>query len=405
MSVVSGVRRVNVSGSLAGYADGFEVELRRLGFTPLSIVGQLRLMAHLSRWLDAKCLCVSGLSVEGVESFLRDRRSRHAALFSRKALRPLLDWLAACGVISEETSRSAPRRDPLVLGQFEQYLLAERRLQLGTAAAHVARARRFLGGYCPPGGVAALGAADVTRALLEEGAYRRAVSVKKFATTLRVFLRFCFLTGLIDRDLTGATLVIRSPQPSLLPVGVSPAEVETLLGACDRETALGRREYAVIVLLARLGLRAGEVAGLRLEDIDWHQGEILIRGKGAKDERLPLPADVGEAVADYLVHARPADTDHRQVFGTVRAPRRRLSSPAVWAIVQRACDRGGVQRFGPHRLRHSLGEAMVAAEVPLAAIGQVLRHESPLTTASYARVDVAGLRSLALPWPTGGHQS
>jgi site-specific recombinase XerD len=118
-----------------------------------------------------------------------------------------------------------------------------------------------------------------------------------------------------------------------------------------------------------------------------------------------LPAEVGEAVADYLVHARPADTVHKEVFCTARAPRRRLTSPAIWAIVQRACDRGGIQRFGPHRLRHSLGEAMVAAEVPLAAIGQVLRHENPLTTAGYARVDVAGLRSLALSWPTGGGQS
>jgi integrase/recombinase XerD len=405
MSAVSAVRRVKVRGSLAGHADGFEVELRRLGFTPLSIMGQLRLMAHLSRWLDVERVGVADLSVERVESFLRARRSTRAALFSRKALSPLLGWLAVCGVIPEEASRPAARRDPLVLDQFELYLLAERRLQSRTAAAHVARARRFMVGYCPPDGVAALTAADVTRALLEEGANRRPVSVKKFGYTLRAFLRFCFLTGLVDRDLTGATLVVRSPQPSLLPVGVSPADVETLLGACDRETALGRREYAVIVLLARLGLRAGEVAGLRMEDIDWHLGEILIRGKGAKDERLPLPAEVGEAVADYLVHARPADTVHKEVFCTARAPRRRLTSPAIWAIVQRACDRGGIQRFGPHRLRHSLGEAMVAAEVPLAAIGQVLRHENPLTTAGYARVDVAGLRSLALSWPTGGGQS
>jgi integrase/recombinase XerD len=316
---MSAVRRVRVRGSLAGHADGFEVELRRLGFTPLSILGQLRLMAHLSRRLDVECVGVADLSVDRVESFLRARRSTCAALLSRKALSPLLRWLAVSGAISEEASLPAPRRDPLVLDQFEQYLLAERRLQPRTATAHVARARRFLVGYCPPAGVAALTAADVTRALLEEGANRRPVSVKKFGYTLRAFLRFCFLTGRIDRDLTGATLVIRSPQPSLLPVGVSPADVETVLGACDRGTALGRREYAVIVLLARLGLRAGEVAGLRLDDIDWHKGEVLIRGKGAKNECLPLPAEVGEAVAAYLVHARPAETVHREVFCTVGA--------------------------------------------------------------------------------------
>ena len=151
--------------------------------------------------------------------------------------------------------------------------------------------------------------------------------------------------------------------------------------------------------------RAGEVAGLRLEDIDWHHGEVLIRGKGTRHERLPLPADVGEAVVDYLMHTRPADAVHREVFCTVRAPQRRLTSPAVWAIVQRACQRAGLAPFGAHRLRHSLGEAMIAAEVPLAAIGQVLRHEDPLTTANYARVDVTRLRGLAQPWPTGGDQS
>jgi len=368
-------------------------------------VNQLRLLAHLSRWLDAERLGVGGLSVERVESFLGERRATRTALFSRKALCPLLDWLAASGAIPEEVSRPAPRHDPLVLGRFEEYLLGERRLQAGTVAAHVSRVRRFLKDYAQPGSVSALNAADVTRALLDEGQGRAPVSVKKFGYSLRAFLRFCFLTEAIDRDLTGATLVIRSPQPSLLPVGVSPAQVEALLGACDRNTVLGRREYAVIVLLARLGLRAGEVAGLRLEDIDWHHGEILIRGKGARRDRLPLPAEVGEAVADYLMHARPADAVHREVFCTVRAPRRRLTSPAVWAIVQRACERASLEPFGAHRLRHFLGEAMVAASVPLAAIGQVLRHEDPLTTANYARVDVTGLRVLAQPWPVGGEQS
>lgn len=405
MSAVSVVRPVRVGGPLAGYVAGFETELRRLGFTPLSVVGQMRLMAHLSRWLEAEGLGVDDLSVERVEEFLVHRRATHTALFSRKALRVLLDWLVVSGTIREEVSRPAPERDPLVLGRFEQYLLTERRLQPGTTAAHVTRVRRFLNGCCPTGEVSVLTAADVTRALLDEGGSRRPVSVKKFGYSLRAFLRFCLLTGVIDRDLTGATLVIRSPQPSLLPVGVSPTQLESLLGACDRDTALGRREFAVIVLLARLGLRAGEVAGLRLGDIDGHHGEVLIRGKGSREERLPVPAEVGEAVADYLIHARPADTAHREVFCTHRAPRRPLTSPAVWAIVQRTCERAGLEPFGAHRLRHTLGEAMVAAEVPFAAIGQVLRHEDPATTAGYARVDVAQLRAVAQPWPTGGDQS
>lgn len=405
MTVVSTRVRVHIRGPLEGHIEGFEAELGRLGFAPTSVVSQLRLVAHLSRWLDAQGLDVEDLTVERVETFIGERRAAYTALFSRRALRPLLDWLAASGVIAAEAASPLRPDDPAVLGRFEEYLLSERRLQAGTTAAQVARMRRFLNGYTPHGGLRDLSAGDVTRALLDEGEGRAPVSVKKFGYALRAFLRFCFLTGEIEHDLTGATLVIRSPQPSLLPVGVSPDQVEALLGACDRNTALGRREYAVIVLLARLGLRAGEVAGLRLEDFDWHHGEILIRGKGAKDERLPLPTEVGAAVAGYLMHARPADAVHREVFCSVRAPRRRLTSPSVWAIVDRACHRAGLEPFGAHRLRHTLGEAMVGAEVPLAAIGQVLRHNDPVTTANYARVDVSRLRALAQPWPAGGERS
>jgi len=193
--------------------------------------------------------------------------------------------------------------------------------------------------------------------------------------------------------------VIRSPQPSMLPVGICPDDVEALLGACDRDTALGRREYAVLVLLTRLGLRAGEVARLRLEDIDWHRGEVVVRGKGARLDRLPLPAQVGEAIAEYLMSSRPADTELREVFLAARAPRRALTRESVALIVRRACDRAGLDSFGPHRLRHTLGEQMVIVGVPFPAIGKVLRHSDPLTTANYARVDVDRLGALAQPWP------
>jgi site-specific recombinase XerD len=400
MTVVSTTGRVHIRGPLAVYVEGFEAELTRLGFAPASVVNQLHLVAHLSRWLDAQRLDAEDLTVERVETFIGERRAEYTALFSHRALRPLLGWLATSGVIAAEVASPRLPDDPAVLDRFEEYLLSERRLQAGTTAAHMARVRRFLNGYAPPGGLAELTAAEVTRALLDEGEGRAPVSVKKFGYALRAFLRFCLVTGEVEHNLTGATLVIRSPQPSLLPVGVSPAQVEALLEACDRDTALGRREYAVIVLLVRLGLRAGEVAGLRLEDIDWHHGEVLIRGKGARQECLPLPVEVGQAVADYLMHARPADAGHREVFCAVRAPRRGLTSGSVWAIVNRACERAGLEHVGPHRLRHSLGEAMVAAEVSLAAIGQVLRHDDPVTTANYARVDVSRLRSLAQPWPT-----
>lgn len=402
MTVVSAIGRVRIYGPLEGHVEGFEAELARRGFTPASVVNQLRLMAHLSRWLDAESIGVGDLSAQRVEAFTQQRRATYTGLFSRKALRPLLGWLAAEGLIPTSAALPPAVVDPPVIARFEEYLRAERRLAAGTVAAHVVRVRRFVIGYVPEGGMGELTGADVTRALLDEGATRRPSAVKCYGYTLRAFLRFCFIAGITERDLTDATQVIRSPQPSQLPVGVSAGDLAALLAACDRDTALGRREYAVIVLLARLGLRAGEVAGLRLEDIDWRHGEILVRGKGNRDERLPLPHEVGEALVDYLKRSRPTDHGLREVFIAARAPRRPLMPGSVGSIVNRACLRAGLEPFGPHRLRHTLGEQMVTAEVAFAAIGQVLRHTEPLTTAGYARVDLPALRGLAQPWPTAG---
>lgn len=394
-------RGVLIAGPLEDIAHRFEDELVRQGFTRKSLMNQLRLLAHLSRWMRALGIDARELTAGQVEMFLGERRRTHTGLFSRKALGPTLDWLAGEGVIPVAASIAPTVADPLELVGFEEYLRVERRLAASTIAANVARARRFLAGYVPPGGAGALTASEVTRALLDEGATRRPVSVKAFGYTLRALLRFFFVTGVTSHDLSAATLVIRSPQPSRLPIGASRDEVAALLAGCDRGTGAGLRDYAVLLLLARLGLREIEVARLRLDDIDWRRGEFLVRGKGDRDERLPLPAEVGEAVVAYLRGARPVGVGFGEVFAAARAPRRPLTREAVGGIVERACDRAGLVRFGAHRLRHTLGEQMVAAEVSLDAIGQVLRHATALTTAGYARVDVTALRELAQPWPTG----
>jgi site-specific recombinase XerD len=397
--------RVRIHGPLEEYVPGFEAVLLRSGFTPASVVNQLHLVAHLSRWLESSGVDLRDLTGVQVDAFLRERRGTHTSLFTRRALRHLLGWLAEAGVITPAAALPAPPEMPAVLRRFERYLLAERRIQPATTGAYVSRVHRFLTTHASSSRLADVSAGDVVRALLAEGETRAPASVKKFSSALRAFFRFCLVTGELDHDLTGATLVTRQCLPSLLPMGAKPAQIQALLAACDRQSTAGRRDYAVVLLLARLGLRAGEVAGLRLEDIDWHQGEILIRGKGSTEERLPLPVDVGDAVADYLAHARPADAMHREVFCALSAPRRRLTSPSVWILVTRACTRAGIDPFGPHKLRHGLAEQMVAAEVSLAAIGQVLRHVDPATTANYARVDVARLRTLAQSWPAAGDVS
>ena len=172
-----------------------------------------------------------------------------------------------------------------------------------------------------------------------------------------------------------------------------------LLPGCDRGAAVGRRDVAILTLLARLGLRGGEVAALTLDDIDWHQGEIVVRGKGGRRDRLPLPADVGEALVAYLRAGRPAAAGCRALFLRVRAPVGALGTRGVADVVRLAARRAGLPALGPHRLRHSAATAMLRNGASLAEIGQVLRHARAATTAIYAKVDRAALRAIAQPWP------
>ena len=220
-------------------------------------------------------------------------------------------------------------------------------------------------------------------------------------TSLRAFLRFAHATGRTAVPLAGAVPAVASWRLASLPRGLSAAEVDSLLAGCGRETAAGLRDYAVLSLLARLGLRGAEAAGLRLGDIDWRAGEIAVTGKGSRTERLPLPAPAGEALAAWLTGGRPR-CESRAVFVTVRRPYRPLTPEAVRAVMGRACDRAGLERRGAHRFRHALATEMLRAGASLPEVGQVLRHRSQLSTSLYAKVDQNALRPLARPWPGAG---
>lgn len=288
----------------------------------------------------------------------------------------------------------------LLLSSFERYLVSERGLAAGTMVGYVAHARWFLEGLGRDG-VAGLVAAEVTGAVLRKAASGvSAAAAQYFVSGLRAFLRFCFLEGLLAVDLSQAALVVRGRRASLLPRGIGRADARALLGSCDRRRALGRRDYALLLLLLRLGLRRGEVARLTLDDIDWRAGELVVRGKRGREDRLPLPADVGDAVAGYLRRGRPASA-RREVFLQARAPYAPIAAGTVASTVRRACRRAGVPEVGSHRLRHTTACAMVQAGVPLVRIGQVLRHRNLQSTAIYARVDIDQLRRLAAPWPGG----
>ncbi len=399
------VRRVLMTGPVAPFVDAYRVELLGRGYTPLSAVNELRQVARFSRWLEQDGLTVGEVSDVCVEEFLAWQRAsgcdRHS--WSRPGLRCLLDVLRGLGVLVAEEPAPASSPTDVLLAGFERYLLTEQGLAAGTVVLYRASARRFVEGLSSDRRLAGLAAGDVTAAVLRQSRVVSVSAAQNFVSGVRAFLRFCFIEGLVGTDLSRAALFMRGRSSSPLPRGISRADARALLGSCDRRHALGRRDHAIIILLLRLGLRRGEVAGLTLDDIDWRVGELLVRGKGNRQDRLPLARDVGEAIASYLRRGRPRSS-RREVFLRARAPYDSIASGTVASTVRRACRRAGIAEFGSHRLRHTAACEMVKANVPLVQIGQVLRHQSLQTTAIYARVDVERLRLLATPWPGGAQR-
>jgi site-specific recombinase XerD len=350
-------------------------------------------------------LTVAEVNEARVEEFFEWQRAnwRHRQSWSRPGLRCLLDVLRGLGVLAAKEPAAPCSPADVLLARFERYLQAERGLAAGTVVLYLRSVRRFVESLPPDRGLAGLVAGDVTAAVLRESESLSVSAAQNFVSGLRWFLRFCFIEGLVGSDLSRAALFARGRSSSPLPRGISRADARALLGSCDRRQALGRRDYAIIITLLRLGLRRGEVAGLRLDDIDWRAGELVVVGKGARQDRLPLPADVGQAIAAYLRRGRP-QSSRREVFLRAKAPYDPIASGTVASTVRRACTRAGIAQCGSHRLRHTAACEMVKANVPLVRIGQVLRHRSLQSTAIYARVDVERLRLLAAPWPGGAQR-
>lgn len=396
--------RVGVAGPLAGYADGFAARLADLGYTPLSAANQLRVMARLSRWLAERGLGPGDLSADRVEAFLGWCRARgYTCWLSARGVAPLLGFLRGLGVAPGPRCESPATAAEALLGRYRTYLARERGLAASTIGYYSAEARLFLDRVAGAdlGGLAGLAAGEVSRFVSAECQRRSTGSAKILVTALRSLLRFLLLDGLVAADLAAAVPAVAGWRGGGLPRALPEGQVSAVLGACDRQTAVGARDYAVVVLLARLGLRACEAAALELDDIDWRAGTVTVRGKGRRDEQLPLPSDAGQALAGYLRDGRPAGAASRRVFLASRAPGGGLSAGAVKGIVRQRCRAAGLAPFGSHRLRHTAATQMLRAGSPLAEVGQVLRHRSPATTAIYAKVDHAALSQLAMPWPGG----
>lgn len=286
----------------------------------------------------------------------------------------------------------------VLLAGFRAWLIRERGLSAETVRCYGNQVKAFLAAAGGPQALGGLDAGQVTAFMVDHSQDRNSWSAKAMVTSLRAFLRFAHATGRTLVPLAGAVPAVASWRLAPLPQGLPPAEIERLLAGCDRQTPVGLRDYAVLSLLARLGLRGAEAAGLQLEDIEWRAGEITVTGKGSRTERLPLPAAAGEAVAGWLTQGRP-QCGSRAVFVTVRRPYRQLTAAAIRQVMGRACGHAGLERRGAHQLRHSLATEMLRAGASLPEIGQVLRHRSQLSTSVYAKIDQDALRPLARPWP------
>jgi site-specific recombinase XerD len=361
-------------------------------------------MAHLSRWLIDERLGTGDLRTAEVERFLRARRvAGYTQLLSFRAMRPVLTYLRDLGVAPTPPPPTPCSRVEDVLERYRNYLMVERGLAHATTRGYVDAVRPFLHSRVLPDDRALdlmhLAAADVIAFVVARCPHQNHGAAKMTVTALRSLLGFLHVAGAIERSLASAVPSVAGRRLVGLPKGLEPDQVQRLLGSCDSSTRNGRRDIAILTMLVRLGMRAGEVAGLQLDDIDWHAGEIVVRGKGKCAERLPLPTDVGGAVAAYLCHSRPASARGRTVFVRIKAPHRALSSQGVAQVVVTAARRAGLGHIHAHRLRHTAATQMLRAGASLPEIGQLLRHRRALTTAIYAKVDREALRTIARSWP------
>ena len=395
--------RAKIAGPLAPFADDYSVKLQARGYSARSVISESRHLERLSQWLEERRLGAADLDTELLEEFLGDlpRRRDGGRVCSRQALRQMLEVLKERGIGQSPVKAATVSPSEALLADFERFLLRERAVAPSTASVYVARAQRFLDWCAPSGELAGLTASDVTGAVLRASASVSVSTTKLFVTALRSFLRFSFVEGLTPVELSPAALSVARRRRSSLPKGIDRKSADGLLRSCDRRRRKDRRDYAVLLVLLRLGLRAGEVARLRLDDIDWRAGEVVVRGKGRHEDRLPLPNDVGEAIVAYLQRGRPNAVGHREVFLRAVAPIGPLGTSGVGQIVRCACVRAGVPVIGPHRLRHTLACQMAEAGVALPAIAEALRHRAISSTSEYARVDITRLRTVAQPWPGG----
>ena len=401
------VVRRHHEGPLGIHVDAYEALLREQGYSRGSTYVHLHIVADLSRWLRRRRLDAGDVDERTVERYLQSRQRfvdtyRGASFVPYKFLGMLRDRR----IVTHKTVPIVVDPREIVVDAFRQYLSQERGLSVSIQCNYTRFAHQFLRERFGRGSLelSALSAIDVTGFIRRHAHERSARSAQHIVGSLRAFLRYLRYRGEITTDLAACVPTVANWSLSTLPKFLQPGQVQQVLDHCDRHSALGLRNYAILVLLARLGLRACEVVAMTLDDIDWEGAHLMVRGKGGQRVQMPLSAEVGHAIAAYLRKGRPRCTS-RRLFIREHAPRVGFAnSCAVSTLVQRALADAGVDspHTGAYVFRHSLATEMLRQGASLGEIGQLLRHAHPDTTQIYAKVDVCALRPLALRWPGGG---
>jgi len=397
-----------LEGPLASHISSFTKSLEDQGFSQESSHVQTRLVADFSRWLKQTHAALPAITDQHISRYLRYRaRHRRRRSSDTCVLSRLLDFLRHQSAI-EELPMVAVEVRPYqqLLDKYTAYLQQERALSAGSMDVYVPFARVFLMACFRDRKqiqLASLRAANVIAYVQGQVKCLHLARAKMMVTALRSFLRYLLYCGAVKRDLAAAVPTVANWSMASIPRAISVEHAQAALTSCNRHSATGSRDYAILLLLARLGLRAGEIVALKLEDIDWHSGSLNVHGKGGRGCPMPLPADVGAAIADYLQKGRPHNAS-RLVFLRSVAPMGEFhGQEAIGSIVVRALARAGVEtpHKGAHQFRHRLACDLLRQGASLAEIGELLRHRRPETTAIYAKVDLAALRTLGLPWPGG----
>jgi site-specific recombinase XerD len=389
---------------LASHIHWFAGRLAEQGYAPFTAQEKLRLVTHLSHWLQEQHVGAEALDELYIGQFLQYRQQQgRTPRHHRVTLHTFLKDLRDAGRLPVP-----PRQDSaldVLVQAFDDYLTSVRGLARITRDHYLPIVRRFLQQRFGTGPLLfqALTIHDVSQFLLRQAATVSPRHAQLIVSALRAFCRFLVQRGDLSADLAAAIPSVADWRLATVPKTMTPAQVTQLLQSCNQNHPTGQRDYTIVLLMARLGLRPGEVVAMTLDDVDWDDGTLLVRGKGGRRDRLPLPQDVGQALVTYLAEVRPRCAT-RRVFLRMKAPQGGFAnSVAICTIVRRALERAGLVLpcKGAHILRHSLATNLLRAGASMGEISDVLRHRRPQTTEIYAKVDQAALGALAQPWPGG----